>query len=189
MKVKTIFKEKEWKTMNKASVSFTVNDYEYTFLIGNDIKTEDTLAYVLREKLGLTGVRVSCEQGACGACTVLVDGRSALSCMMLAVEADKCNIQTIEYFDGSDEVVNSFIETCEPGYGTTMQCGFCTPGFVLEAHSILNQNPHPTKEEIKDGLSGHICRCGCYKGIAYAVEKVAGLHNHECQCKEEPANE
>lgn len=158
-----------------------VNGREYKFQVGIDISPGDSLSTVLREKLGLTGVRVSCEQGACGACTILLDGKSALSCMMLAVSAHGKEIITIEGLNGDDPVVRAFIETSEPGYGTTMQCGFCTPGFVLETHSLLNKNPHPTKTEIKEELSGHICRCGCYHGITHAVEKAG---EHICSCKE-----
>lgn len=155
------------------NIRINVNGRWYEFKIGQDIMMTDTLSLLLREKLGLTGVRVSCEQGACGACTVLMNDKSVLSCMMLAVEADGAYITTIEGLKRDDEVVEAFVNECAPGYGTTMQCGFCTPGFIMEAHGLLNKNPHPTMEEIKDGLSGHICRCGCYKGIAHAVERAA----------------
>ena len=114
-------------------------------------------------------------EGACGACTVLLDGKSVLSCMMLAVSADGHSITTIEAFDSKDPIVRAFAEECTPGYGTAMQCGFCTPGYVLETKSLLAENPNPTREQIKDGLSGHICRCGCYKGIEHAAEVAAQL--------------
>ena len=153
-------------------IRLNVNGRERVFTVGKDFESDARLSSVLREKLGLTGVRVSCEQGSCGACTVLLDGKSVLSCMMFAVDADGHDITTIEAFDESDIIASSFIEMAEPGYGTAMQCGFCTPGFVLEAHALLNENPQPTKEEIKDALSGHICRCGCYHGIVRAVENA-----------------
>lgn len=155
-------------------IHLKVNGREYGFCLGKDLEPNEKLSTLLREKLGLAGVRVSCEQGACGACTVLLNGESILSCMMLAVEADGGEILTVEGLEKGDAVVEAFIGECEPGYGTTMQCGFCTPGFVMEAHGLLNKNPSPTEEEIKEGLSGHICRCGCYKGIEHAVGKAAG---------------
>jgi len=165
-------------------IQLKVNGRSYKFKIGQDIDPADTLSYVLREKLGLTGVKVSCEQGACGACTVLLNGESVLSCMLLVVEADGCDITTIEGLPSDDIVLECFVDECEPGYGTAMQCGFCTPGFIMEAHGLLNKNPQPTKEQIIDGLSGHICRCGCYKGIGRAVERAAEkMSDHECLCE------
>lgn len=162
-------------------VRIVVNGRDYQFRIGADINSEDSLATLLRERLGLTGVRVSCEQGACGSCTVLLNDKSILSCMLLAVDADGCEVKTIEYYDSTDEVVKAFIDTSEPGYGTAMQCGFCTPGLVLEAHALLNKNPNPSQDEIKEGLSGHICRCGCYHGITHAVEKAASAINFKSE--------
>ncbi|MDD3170152.1 MAG: (2Fe-2S)-binding protein [Eubacteriales bacterium] len=156
-------------------IQFKVNGRDYQFTVGRDLEPQETLSSFLRERLGLTGVKVSCEQGACGACTILLNGESVLSCMMLAVEADGGEIVTIEGLNQEDEVVNSFVEMCEPGFGTAMQCGFCTPGFIMEAHSLLNKNPNPSPDEIKEGLSGHICRCGCYHGIEKAVENAAVL--------------
>lgn len=152
---------------------FKVNGRDYEFTVGRDVQPQEKLSSLLRERLGLTGVKVSCEQGACGACTVLLNGESVLSCMMLAVEADGGDIVTIEGLDQEDEVVNAFAEMCEPGYGTAMQCGFCTPGFIMETHSLFNKNPNPSSDEIKEGLSGHICRCGCYHGIEKAVKNAA----------------
>jgi aerobic-type carbon monoxide dehydrogenase small subunit (CoxS/CutS family) len=98
--------------------------------------------------------------------------------MMLAVEADGHEIETIEGVPQDDPVIQAFAEQCEPGYGTAIQCGYCTPGFVMAARGLLRENPHPTLDEVKEGLSGNICRCGCYAGIAQAVlhaaEKLAG---------------
>lgn len=168
--------------MNKDVIQMNVNGRAYALKKGRDYEEADTLSKVLREHFGLTGVRVSCEQGACGACTVLINGKSALSCMMLVTDADGCDILTIEGLDGSDPVVDAFVNTYGPGDGTAMQCGFCTPGFVMETHSLLNENPNPTDEEITEALSGHICRCGCYHGIHKAVEKAA---DHICKCREE----
>lgn len=155
-----------------------VNGVWYEFEVGRDVQPSDTLAHLLREKLGLTGLKVACDEGACGACTVLVDGQAILSCMTLAVEAHGHDILTIEGLDEDDPVVEAFAEQCEPGYGTALQCGFCTPGFVMTARALLNENPQPTREEVKEALSGNLCRCGCYAGIAQAVlraaEKISG---------------
>jgi carbon-monoxide dehydrogenase small subunit len=150
-----------------------VNGVWYEFEVGRDVLPSDTLAHLLREKLGLTGLKVACDEGACGACTVLVDGQAVLSCMTLAVEADGHDILTIEGLDEDDPVVEAFAEQCEPGYGTALQCGFCTPGFVMAAKALLNENPQPTLEEVREALSGNLCRCGCYAGIAQAVLRAA----------------
>jgi aerobic-type carbon monoxide dehydrogenase small subunit (CoxS/CutS family) len=154
-------------------ITLTVNKQEYLLREGSDYAIGDSLARVLREKLGFTGVRVSCNEGACGACTVLLDGKSVLSCMLLAVEADGREVTTIEGIADDDPVVLAFVNECDPGYGTALQCGFCTPGFILETKSMLAENPRPDTDEIKEALSGHICRCGCYAGIAHAAEKAA----------------
>jgi len=159
--------------MNKEKVNLRINCRDYVLKVGRDFEVTETLSTVLRERLGFTGVRVSCNQGACGAWTILLNGKSALSCMILAVDADGSDIITIEGLPADDPIVKAFAEEADPGYGTTMQCGFCTPGFVLEAKSLLMENPHPTDEEIRDGLSGHICRCGAYQGVEHAVKKVS----------------
>lgn len=150
-------------------INITVNGVRHELLVGRDIECTMTLAALLRENLGLTGLKVSCDEGACGACTVLLDGRAVLSCMMLAVEADGHEVLTIEGLPADDPVIQAFAEQSEPGYGTALQCGFCTPGFVMTARALLNENPSPTMDEIKEALSGNICRCGCYAGIAQAV--------------------
>lgn len=146
-----------------------VNGTWYEFEIGRDMQSSDTLAHLLKENLGFTGLKVACDEGACGACTVIMDGEAVLSCMTLAVEADGHDILTIEGLAKDDPVVESFVEQCEPGYGTTMQCGFCTPGFVMAAKAFLDENPNPTLEEAREALSGNLCRCGCYSAIGRAV--------------------
>ena len=146
-----------------------VNGKSFEFRMGTDITPSMTLSFVLREKLGYTGLKVACDEGACGACTVLFDGQAVLSCLKLAVEAQGHEIVTIEGLPKDDPVITAFAEQCEPGYGTALQCGFCTPGFVMSARALLNEKPKPTLDEIKEALSGHICRCGCYAGIAQAV--------------------
>ncbi len=159
--------------MSKETIDLRINGRMYHLIAGRDFEVTETLSTVLRERLGFTGVRVSCNQGACGACTILYNGKSALSCMMLAVDADGGDIVTIEGIPADDPIIQAFAEETDPGYGTVMQCGFCTPGFVLETKSLLAENPHPTAEEIRESLSGHICRCGTYQGVEHAVEKVS----------------
>ncbi len=150
-----------------------VNGVWYEFEVGYDIQTKDTLAYLLREKLGFTGLKLVCDEGACGACTVLMDGKAILSCMTLAEEAMGHDILTIEGLESDDPVIEAFAEQSAPGYGTALQCGYCTPGFVMTTKALLNENPRPTMEEIKGALSGNLCRCGCYAAIAQAVFKAA----------------
>jgi aerobic carbon-monoxide dehydrogenase small subunit len=154
-------------------IRLRVNYRWHEFLVGRDIQPTETLAYVLRERLGFTGLKVSCDEGACGACTVIMDGKAILSCMTLAVEADGHDILTIEGLAEDDPVVVAFAEQSEPGYGTAMQCGYCTPGFVMTAKALLDANPNPTLDEVKEALSGNICRCGCYTAIAQAVLNAA----------------
>ena len=155
-------------------VEITVNGNVHDFELGRDLTPEMTLAYLLRERLGYTGLKVSCDEGACGACTVLMDGRAVLSCMILAVQANGHEILTIEGLPKDDPVIQAFANQSEPGYGTALQCGMCTPGFVMAAKGLLNEKPHPTLAEVKEGLSGNLCRCGCYAGIAQAVLRASG---------------
>ena len=154
-------------------IGITVNGEHRTFEVGRDVKSNETLAHLLKERLGLTGLKVGCDEGACGACTVILDGRAVLSCMTLAVEADGCEVLTIEGLAQDDPVVEAFAEQCEPGHGTALQCGYCTPGFVMTAKALLKNNPDPSLEEIKLALSGNLCRCGCYPAVAQAVSRAA----------------
>ena len=154
-------------------VSLSVNGGRYSFVLGHDLAASETLAEVLRDRLGLTGLKVACDEGACGACTVIMDGRAVLSCMTLAVEAAGHEILTIEGLAEDDPVVQAFACQCEPGHGTALQCGFCTPGAVMTAKAFLDENPEPTLDEVREALAGNLCRCGCYQGIARAVLNAA----------------
>jgi carbon-monoxide dehydrogenase small subunit len=151
------------------NIRIKINGLWHEFEPDRDISPTMTLSHFLREKLGYTGLKVACDQGACGACTVIMDGKAVLSCMKLAIEADGHEILTIEGLQKDDPVVEAFARQCEPGYGTALQCGFCTPGFVMTSKALLDENPKPTMDEVKEALSGNICRCGCYAGIAQAV--------------------
>ena len=150
-------------------VAFKVNGREYSFVVGRDFEPEDSLAVVLREKLGFTGVKLACGQGACGACTVLLNGETVLSCMMLAVEAQGGEILTADGLPEDDPVIAAFVEMNEPDYGTAMQCGFCTPGMILASECLLAKTPNPSEEEIRAGISGNLCRCTGYNSIVKAI--------------------
>jgi aerobic-type carbon monoxide dehydrogenase small subunit (CoxS/CutS family) len=167
------------KKASKSKISIKVNSKWYDFEVDRDIRPSDTLAYLLREKLALTGLKVACDEGACGACTVLMDGEPVLSCMTLALEAEGHEILTVEGLEKDDPVVEAFAEQSEPGYGTAMQCGYCTPGFVMAAKGLLFEHSKPTLDQIKEGLSGNLCRCGCYPAIARAVQQAARKLNQE----------
>ncbi len=132
-----------------------------------------TLADYLRENCGLTGTHLGCEHGACGACTVLVDGQAVRSCLMFAVQADGSEVTTVEGIaseDGELSPVQSAMRECHG-----LQCGFCTPGFVMSITALLRDNPKPTDEEIREGLSGNFCRCTGYQGIVNAVHRAAEM--------------
>lgn len=150
-----------------------INGVWHEFRVGVDIEPQYTLSYVLREKLGLTGTKVSCDTGECGACTVLVDGIATLSCMTVALSMDGHEVTTIEGLADDDPVKQAFVNQYEPGYGTAMQCGYCTAGFVMSAKGLLNENPDPTVEEAKHALSGNLCRCGTYPAVLRAVMHAA----------------
>ena len=153
-------------------ISLTVNGREYVFVPGYDLGHTDTLAELLRERRS-TGLKIACDEGACGACTVIMDGDAVLSCMVLAVEAEGHGVLTIEGLAADDPVVQAFACQCEPRHGTALQCGFCTPGAVMTAKAFLMHNPEPTLDEVREALAGNLCRCGCYQGIAQAVLAAA----------------
>jgi carbon-monoxide dehydrogenase small subunit len=135
------------------------------------VKVRTLLSDHLRHGLGLTGTHVGCEHGVCGACTVLVDGEPQRSCLALAVQADGSEITTIEGLTGPDGDLHPVMEAMSEAHG--LQCGFCTPGFVVRIVSLLEENPNPTRDEIVHELSGNLCRCTGYQGIVDAVEIAA----------------
>jgi carbon-monoxide dehydrogenase small subunit len=135
-----------------------------------DVPSNLTLLQLLREKLGLTGTKNGCEAGECGACTVLIDGEPVNSCMMLAVEADGHEILTVEGLAPQGELSplqQAFIEH------NAIQCGFCTPGMLITAHSLLQRNPQPSEQDIKEALVGNLCRCTGYVRIIDAIQDAA----------------
>ena len=146
-------------------VSFTVNGRRERI----DVEPRRTLADALRDDLELTGTHLGCEQGVCGACTVLLDGEPVRSCLMLAVQADGSALITVEGLAGDE--LHPLQQAFADCHG--LQCGFCTPGFLISALHLLTENPDPSREEIRAGLSGNICRCTGYVGIADAVRQAA----------------
>jgi carbon-monoxide dehydrogenase small subunit len=127
----------------------------------------ESLLYVLRERLGLYGTKGACEQGECGSCTVFLDGAAVCSCLVLAASAEGCEVSTIERIGSTDEpsdVQRAFVE--QGG----VQCGFCTPGLVMAVHALLDTNPSPTRPEIREAISGNLCRCTGYGRIFEAVD-------------------
>ena len=130
-----------------------------------------TLADALREHLHLTGTHLGCEHGVCGACTVLVDGEAVRSCLLLAVQLDGCHVTTVEGLSPSDGSLSRVQEAFRACHG--LQCGFCTPGFIVSVTALLRDHPHPTDEQIRHGLAGNLCRCTGYQGILEAVRQAA----------------
>jgi xanthine dehydrogenase YagT iron-sulfur-binding subunit len=150
----------------KSQLSLKVNGKR----IKTKVEPRTTLAELLRDKLKLTGTKVVCNQGECGACTVLLDGKAVYSCHMLALDADGKEVTTIEGLltgEKLNPVQEAFIEH------DGIQCGFCTPGQIMSAQALLNKNPKPTKEQILDGMSGNICRCSAYPNIIKSVVAAA----------------
>ena len=135
-----------------------------------EIPEDATLLKVLRDILHLTGTKEGCGEGDCGACTVLVDGRSVNSCLFPAVQAEGCQIMTIEGVEAHPELAR--IQKAFVDYGA-VQCGFCSPGMIMSTVALLQKNPKPTEEEIRRGLSGNICRCTGYQAMVVAIQSLA----------------
>ncbi|KXA99418.1 hypothetical protein AKJ40_03180 [candidate division MSBL1 archaeon SCGC-AAA259M10] len=150
----------------KEKISLTVNENDYSV----EVKPDKSLLWVLRNKLGLTGPKEGCGKGECGACTVLLDDSPVNSCLVLAVQADGKEVVTIEGIADGDElhpIQESFIEK------GAIQCGFCTPGMIVTAKSLLDENPNPTEKEIKKYIAGNICRCTGYSKIIDAIKHAS----------------
>jgi aerobic carbon-monoxide dehydrogenase small subunit len=135
------------------------------------VDARKTLADFLREDCGLTGTHLGCEHGVCGACTVLVDGDAIRSCLMFAVQASGLDVVTVEGIGSGDGSLSPVQEAFRTEHG--LQCGFCTPGFVVSVTAFLAENEHPTEPQIRDALSGNLCRCTGYQGIVRAVQRAS----------------
>jgi len=150
----------------KTPIELTINDEPYQF----QVEPQTTLLELLREELRLTGTKEGCGMGDCGVCTVLMDGKPVNSCLMLATDAEGRRITTIEGLAAGGElhpVQKAFIDEA------AVQCGFCSPGMILSAKALLDENPRPSEEEIRTALSGVLCRCGSYRKIVSAVKAAA----------------
>ena len=154
----------------KQGIALTVNGMPYEVFV----EARRTLADVLRDDCGLTGTKLGCEHGVCGACTILVDGRAMRSCLLFAVQVEGAEITTVEGLD-SDGQLDKIQQAFTDNHG--LQCGFCTPGMLMTTHALLQDNPHPTEAEIRVGLSGNICRCTGYQNIVASVAAVAAASN------------
>jgi len=136
-----------------------------------EVEARSSLLEVVREQFGLTGAKLGCDMQVCGACTLLVNGKPVSACSVLAVDADGCDVLTIEGLgDGKKyhPLQEAFME-----FGA-LQCGYCTSGFILTAKALLEECPKPSEQEIRDYLAGNFCRCGCYQEIMQAIKNVAG---------------
>ncbi|MGX9427854.1 MULTISPECIES: (2Fe-2S)-binding protein [Bradyrhizobium] len=154
-------------------ISVTVNGKRYDV---SDVEPRLLLSDLLRDTLGFTGTHVGCEHGVCGACTVLVNGDSARSCLMLAVQANGAEIVTVEGL-GSPEQLNVLQSQFREHHG--LQCGFCTPGMLMTGEDMLRKYPLATDEDIREGLSGNLCRCTGYQNIVAAIRSAAALRSEK----------
>jgi aerobic carbon-monoxide dehydrogenase small subunit len=159
--------------MAKSQVSMTVNGKTVEALV----EPRTLLIHFLREELRLTGPHVGCETSHCGACTVDLDGKSVKSCTVFAVQANGADIRTIEGMANADGTLHALQEGFREMHG--LQCGFCTPGMIIRAYRLLQENPNPSEEEIRYGISGNLCRCTGYqnivKAIQFAAAKLSGV--------------
>jgi carbon-monoxide dehydrogenase small subunit len=151
--------------MERKTISLKVNGQEHTL----EVEARTTLLDMVRDRLGLTGAKLGCDIQVCGACTLLVDGKPVSACSMLAADADGREVLTIEGVGARGELhplQEAFME-----FGA-LQCGYCTSGFILTAKALLDENPQPSDEQIRDYLAGNFCRCGCYQEIMQAIKTV-----------------
>ncbi len=153
----------------------TVSTDTITLLVNNEVyriavEPQWTLQYVLADRLGLTGTKEFCAEGACGACSVIIEGRPVLSCMILAIECDGASIETIEGIARAKHpLIDAYVKH------SCMQCGFCTPGFIVTAKALLDRNPDPSLDEIKEAMVGNLCRCGTYPAHLRAIQEAAAV--------------
>ena len=151
----------------KVTISLTVNGER----VQRDVEPRTSLADFLREELRLTATHLGCEHGVCGACTVMIDGAPARACIALAVALDGSEIRTVEGF-ASDAAMTTIKEAFHQEHG--LQCGFCTPGMIMQAAWLLGENADPSEAEIREGISGNLCRCTGYVNIVKAIQQAAG---------------
>ena len=169
-------KEAKDLVSDKRSINLIVNGTPYGLSVGTmygQVAPAHTLAHTLRETLGLTGTKIGCDRGACGACTVIMDGKPILSCTTLTVECDGKSIVTIE---GLEDLKTGKLHPLQQAFidNTAFQCGFCTPGIIMSAKALLDNNSARTEDDIKQALAGHYCRCISHYEVVKAVSDAAG---------------
>jgi len=153
------------------TLELKVNGTSYRLAVGDmvgGVSPSDTLSHTLRETLSLTGTKIGCDEGSCGSCTVIMNGKPVLSCMTLTVECDGAEVTTIE---GLEDPQTGKLHPLQQSFvdNSAFQCGFCTPGILMTAKSLVDENPHPSTEEIKHALAGHYCRCISHYEVIKAV--------------------
>ena len=149
-------------------VTLTINGTEYNI----DVEPRLLLVHAIRDVIGLTGTHVGCDTSQCGSCTILLNGEAVKSCSMLAAQADGLQIETVEGLAAADGTLHPIQQAFAEKHG--LQCGFCTPGMLMLSKALLNENPNPSKDEIKHALAGNMCRCTGYQNIVLAIEFAAG---------------
>jgi aerobic carbon-monoxide dehydrogenase small subunit len=157
------------KISRKRHISVNVNGKQYA----EDVESRMLLVHFIREQLGLTGTHVGCDTSSCGACTVIFNDRSVKACSMLAVQANGARILTIEGLADNDGKLHPIQEEFWNNHG--LQCGFCTPGFIMQSYWLLKENPNPSEEEVRKGISGNLCRCTGYQNIVKAIMEAAKM--------------
>lgn len=160
----------------KEYIILKVNGIDRKFTVGEDradVAPSETLAETLRNRLDLTAAKVSCDKGACGCCTVVVDGEATASCSTLTVECDGKSVLTLE---GLEDPVTGELDPIQQAFidHTAFQCGFCTPGVIMTIKALLMKNPHPTEDELKEALAGNYCRCGSHHQVIETVMELTG---------------
>jgi aerobic-type carbon monoxide dehydrogenase small subunit (CoxS/CutS family) len=153
--------------VSSQTISVTINGEVYE----QEVEARKLLVHFIRDVLDLTGTHVGCDTGNCGACTVLIDGKTAKSCMLLAIQADGAAITTVEGLAGPDGELTPLQQAFSSSHA--LQCGYCTPGMLLSATYLLEQNPHPSEKEIRRGIQGNICRCTGYVNIVEAIKSAS----------------
>ncbi len=149
------------------SITLTINNAEHSI----DVEPRLLLVHAIRDVIGLTGTHVGCDTSQCGSCTVLLDGEAVKSCSMLAVQADGHHVETVEGLAAADGDLHPIQQAFAEKHG--LQCGFCTPGMLMLSKALLNENPNPTRDEIRHALAGNMCRCTGYQNIVLAIEFAA----------------
>ncbi|HSL11054.1 MAG TPA: (2Fe-2S)-binding protein [Actinomycetota bacterium] len=151
-----------------ARISVTVNGRQHEA----DVEPRTLLVYFIREQLGLTGTNIGCDTSTCGSCTIHLDGESVKSCTLLAAQADGREVTTIEAMAAPDGTLHPLQDAFHRNHG--LQCGYCTPGMIMAAASLLRENPTPSEEDVREGLEGNLCRCTGYENIVRSVLDAAG---------------